>query len=369
MVALALPSCGDMRSPSPPKGRRIVMVSHRKTEPNPDPDPDPDPDALSFEHSGGLAGHAAWEELLPAHHLLARFSFSPVSGYIIYTTTLGLTVVVKIVMGSSGEVSHLGKVLSLPETGSKVVREIYNKYMTRKLQTMEKLLESQSELRGQVVVLVKINNTRHHISAQISTRSGFPGYELVVLIDDPDPPTMQEQFARADVFIAKTLATKKTVCRPEGPVVAHLSASAQRKGSISFIARIYFRPMASVLRMDVEGKQLRQENHHRNLLSIDYIKQVRWHYEDYVETGTYSEFVKIIRLHYEDMSQQELYKATTLETIRRENKKMSKLNRILKVMWSDPHNTKSFVSCRRKDKPAIWLALHKLIADHGYFTR
>ncbi|CAD6255757.1 unnamed protein product [Miscanthus lutarioriparius] len=266
IAMFAFPSCGDMRSPSPPKGRRF-KVSHRHAEPNPDMpyrfdfslDPDPDPDAIRFEHSRGLPGHAvfvgtlpapaAWEEL-PAHHLLARFSCSPVSGYTA-TQYLDLTVVVKIIMGSSGEVSHLREMLSLPETGAKV-REILNKYMARKLQAMEKLLETQTELRGQVV-LVKINNARRHISAevlairdQINTRFGFPGYELVMLIDDLDPP-MHAHLASADVFIAKTLATKKfmyyTVCRPEGPV-AHLSASAPRKGSIIAKTGICFRPTA-----------------------------------------------------------------------------------------------------------------------------
>jgi hypothetical protein len=58
---------------------------------------------------------------------------------------------------------------------------------------------------------------------------------------------------------------------------------------------------------------------------------------------------------------QALVKTSALEVIR-----------ILKVMSSDPNNTTSSVSGRRKNKPAIWLALalHKLMsADHGYSTR
>lgn len=275
--------------------------------------------------------------------------------------------------------------LSSPETAASL-REVSNKYRGRKLLldvegddylclnrcknllAMETLLESKTELRGQVV-LVKIINTRDHRSDEvlanrdrINDRFGFPGYEPVVVIDEPPMHELLALYTLADVCIAKTLSTEKfiryTVCRQEGQD-AQRPPSAPRSGTIIGIANGIFScgglcrwlptgaiqvnghngtamadAMGSALRMNEEEKQLLQVQNYRHVVrKYDIGYWAESFEQDLQKACTYHQSAKRLARSFGEqissvlldlVSPQELNKlVTTLEMVRMEKKKVS----------------------------------------------
>ncbi|CAD6265330.1 unnamed protein product [Miscanthus lutarioriparius] len=235
----------------------------------------------------------------------------------------GRNVVVKI-LSVGVDIGQLREVLSSPETAAKA-KEVATRFTGRqvllgvddvdlfkgidlKLLAMERLLESRPELRGRVV-LVQINNpvrspgrdtdtVRAEVQAtrdRINARFAKPGYDPIVMIDDP--LRMHEKlafYASADICIVTAVRDGLnripyiyTVCRQEGPISSGV-AGAPRESAIvlsefvgcstSLGGAVHVNPwnvddvaegMSSALRFNGRDKQMRQEKHYRYVVTHD----------------------------------------------------------------------------------------------------
>ncbi|CAO2202036.1 unnamed protein product [Urochloa humidicola] len=237
----------------------------------------------------------------------------------------GRAVVVKI-LPAGVDMDQLRGVLASLETAAKA-KEIAAEFAGRKvllgvddidlfkgiglkLLAMEKLLESQEEMRGRVV-LVQINNPARSpgrdidtvraevqtIQDRINGRFGEPGYSPIVVIDKP--LTMHEKLAfytSADICIVTAVRDGLnripyiyTACRQEGPIAGGGGApGAPRESAIvlsefvgcspSLSGAVRVNPwnvedvaegMNSALTLNEQDRQMRQEKHYRYVLTHD----------------------------------------------------------------------------------------------------
>ncbi|OEL33632.1 Alpha,alpha-trehalose-phosphate synthase [UDP-forming] 5 [Dichanthelium oligosanthes] len=366
----------------------------------------------------------------------------------------GRAVVVKI-LSAGVDMSQLQEVLSSPVTAAKA-KEIATKFAGRqvllgvddidlfkgiglKLLAMEKLLETRKELRG-LVVLVQINNPArspgpdidlvrseaHATRDRINDRFSLPGYDPIVMIDDP--LTMHEKLAfytAADICIVTAVRDGLnripyiyTVCRQEGPIAGAV-AGAPRQSAIvlsefvgcspSMSGALRVNPwnvddvaegMSSALMLNERDRQMRQDKHYRYVLTHDVAYWGRSLDQDLqraskdhasmniLSVGLAMKFrVVVLGANFQKLSPGDInpsYKRTSNRLILLDydgtvmpeeiiNRYPSEeLIRILNDLCSDPKNTVFVVSGRRKDELAGWLGRCRrlgLSAEHGYFTR
>jgi len=366
----------------------------------------------------------------------------------------GRVVVVKI-LSVGVDMSQLRGVLSSPETAAKA-KEIATKFAGRKvllgvddidlfkgidlkLSAMEKLLESQRELRGRVV-LVQINNparspgrdidaVRAEVKAmrdRINGRFSLPGYDPIVMIDDP--LTMHEKLAfytSADICIVTAVRDGLnripyiyTACRQEGPLASGV-AGAPRESAIvlsefvgcspSLSGAVRVNPwnvddvadgMESALLLDKRDRQMRQEKHYKYVITHDIAYWGRSLDQDLLRASEDHASMNILSVgfamnfrivvlgpNFQKLSPGDInpsyhrtgnrlilldYDGTVMPegvTVRYPSQE---LIRVLNELCSDPKNTVFVVSGRGKDELAEWLAPCERLgisAEHGYFTR
>ncbi|XP_062193000.1 probable alpha,alpha-trehalose-phosphate synthase [UDP-forming] 9 [Phragmites australis] len=366
----------------------------------------------------------------------------------------GRNVVVKI-LSVGVDMGHLREVLSFPETAAKA-KEIATKYMGRqlflgvddvdlfkgiglKLSAMERLLELRTELRGQVV-LVQINNPARSLGRdidvvrtevlatrdRINTRFGLPGYDPIVVIEDPLP--MHEKLAfytAADICIVTAVRDGLnrtpyiyTVCRQEGPIASGL-VGAPRESAIvvsefvgcspSLSGAIRVNPwnvdevaeaMGSAVRMSELERQMGQEKHYRYVITHDVVDWARSLDQDLqrackdhasmniLSVGLAMSFrVVVLGPGFQMLSPGHInpayhrtgkrlilldYDGTVMPQGLIYRAPSEQVIRILNELCSDPKNTVFVVSGRRKDELAGWFGPCERLgisAEHGYFTR
>jgi trehalose 6-phosphate synthase/phosphatase len=367
----------------------------------------------------------------------------------------GRAVVVKI-LSVGVDIGQLRQVLSSPETAAKA-KEIATRFAGRqvllgvddvdlfkgidlKLLAMERLLESRPELRGRVV-LVQINNparspgrdtdtVRAEVQAtrdRINARFAKPGYDPIVMIDDP--LTMHEKLAfytSADICIVTAVRDGLnripyiyTVCRQEGPISGGV-AGAPRESAIvlsefvgcstSLGGAVHVNPwnvddvaegMSSALRFNGRDKQMRQEKHYRYVVTHDIAYWGRSLDQDlqragkdhasmnFLSVGLAMNFrIVVLGPNFQKFSPEHInppyhrtgnrlilldYDGTVMIPQGLNTRYPSQeLISVLNELCSDPKNTVFVVSGRRKDELARWLAPCERLgisAEHGYFTR
>ncbi|WVZ92680.1 hypothetical protein U9M48_038726 [Paspalum notatum var. saurae] len=367
----------------------------------------------------------------------------------------GRSVVVKI-LSIGVDMGQLREVLSLPETAAKA-KEIATKFAGRqvllgvddidlfkgidlKLTAMERLLESRPDLRGEVV-LVQINNPArspgrdidtvraevHAMRDRINVRFGLPGYEPIVMIDDP--LTMHEKLAfytSADICIVTAVRDGLnrtpyiyTVCRQEGPIASGV-AGAPRESAIvlsefvgcspSLSGAVRVNPwnvddvaegMSSALRLNQHDRQMRQEKHYSYVITHDIAYWGRSLEQDLQRASKDHASMNILsvglamnfRIVVLGPNFQKLSPGHIDPSYHRTGNRLilldydgtvvmpqgmitrhpdQELIGVLNELCSDPKNTVFVVSGRRKDELAQWLAPCErlgICAEHGYFTR
>ncbi|XP_062196157.1 probable alpha,alpha-trehalose-phosphate synthase [UDP-forming] 9 [Phragmites australis] len=366
----------------------------------------------------------------------------------------GRKVVVKI-LSVGVDMGQLRGVLSSPETAAKA-KEIATKYAGRqlllgvddvdmfkgvglKLSAMEKLLESRTELRGQVV-LVQINNPARSLGGdidtvraevlatrdRINTRFGLPGYDPIVMIDDPLP--MHEKLAfytSADICIVTAVRDGLnrtpyiyTVCRQEGPIASGVLGVPRESAIVvsefvgcspSLSGAIRVNPwnlddvaeaMGSAVRMNDKERQMRQEKHYRYVITHDVAYWARSLDEDLqracrdhtsmnmLSVGLSMSFRNVVLgPNFQKLSPGHInpaylrtgerlilldYDGTMIPQGLITRAPSQEVIRILNELCSDPKNTIFVVSGRKKDELADWFAPCERLgisAEHGYFTR
>ncbi|XP_066352967.1 alpha,alpha-trehalose-phosphate synthase [UDP-forming] 5-like [Miscanthus floridulus] len=367
----------------------------------------------------------------------------------------GRNVVVKI-LSVGVDIGQLREVLSSPETAAKA-KEVATRFTGRqvllgvddvdlfkgidlKLLAMERLLESRPELRGRVV-LVQINNpvrspgrdtdtVRAEVQAtrdRINARFAKPGYDPIVMIDDP--LTMHEKlafYASADICIVTAVRDGLnripyiyTVCRQEGPISSGV-AGAPRESAIvlsefvgcstSLGGAVHVNPwnvddvaegMSSALSFNGRDKQMRQEKHYRYVVTHDIAYWGRSLDQDLQRAGKDHASMNFLRVglamnfrivvlgpNFQKLSPEHInpsyhrtgnrlilldYDGTVMIPQGLHTRYPSQeLISVLNELCLDPKNTVFVVSGRRKDELARWLAPCESLgisAEHGYFTR
>ncbi|CAL5001839.1 unnamed protein product [Urochloa decumbens] len=367
----------------------------------------------------------------------------------------GRAVVVKI-LPAGVDMGQLRGVLASPETAAKA-KEIAAEFAGRKvllgvddidlfkgiglkLLAMEKLLESQEEMRGRVV-LVQINNPArspgrdidtvraeaHAMRDRINGRFGEPGYEPIVMIDEP--LTMHEKLAfytSADICIVTAVRDGLnripyiyTACRQEGPIAGGGAPGAPRESAIvlsefvgcspSLSGAVHVNPwnvedvaqgMISALTLNEQDRQMRQEKHYRYVLTHDVAYWGRSLDQDLqmasrdhasmniLSVGLAMKFrIVVLGPDFQKLSPGDInpsynrtgnrlilldYDGTMMPEGVIVRYPSQELIDVLNELCSDPKNTVFVVSGRRKDELAGWLAPCERLgisAEHGYFTR
>ncbi|CAL5012763.1 unnamed protein product [Urochloa decumbens] len=368
----------------------------------------------------------------------------------------GRAVVVKI-LPAGVDMGQLRGVLASPETAAKA-KEIATEFAGRKvllgvddidlfkgiglkLLAMEKLLESQEEMRGRVV-LVQINNPArspgrdidtvraeaHAMRDRINGRFGEPGYDPIVMIDEPQ--TMHEKLAfytSADICIVTAVRDGLnrmpyiyTACRQEGPIAGGggapgvpresaivLSEFVGCSPSLSGAVRVnpwnvedVAQGMITALTLNEQDRQMRQEKHYRYVLTHDVAywgrsldQDLQMASKDHasmniLSVGLAMKFrIVVLGPDFQKLSPGDInpsynrtgnrlilldYDGTMMPEGIIVRYPSQELIDVLNELCSDPKNTVFVVSGRRKDELAGWLAPCERLgisAEHGYFTR
>uniref|UniRef100_A0A804LW26 Trehalose-phosphatase n=1 Tax=Zea mays TaxID=4577 RepID=A0A804LW26_MAIZE len=366
----------------------------------------------------------------------------------------GRAVVVKI-LSVGVDMVRLREVLSSPETAAKA-KEVATKFAGRqvligvddvdlfnridvKLLAMERLLESRPELIGQVV-LVQINNPARSpgrdtdtvlaevqlLMDRINARFAKPGYDPIVMIDDP--LTMHEKLAfytSADICIVTAVRDGLnrtpyiyTVCREHGPISSGV-AGAPRESAIvlselvgcsTFLrGAVRVNPwnvddvvegMSSALRLNERDKKILHAKHYMYVVKHDIAywgrsldqnlqKASMDHASmNFLSVGLAMNFrIVVLDPNFQKLSPEHInpsyhrtgnrlilldYDGTVMVPQGLITRHPSQeLVSVLNELCSDPMNTVFVVSGRSKDELAGWLAPCEKLgisAEHGYFT-
>ncbi|XP_073010792.1 probable alpha,alpha-trehalose-phosphate synthase [UDP-forming] 9 [Typha latifolia] len=363
----------------------------------------------------------------------------------------GRTITVKI-LPVGIDMGQLRSVVASPETAAKV-RELMETYKGRtlllgvddvdlfkgiglKFLAMEQLLEEHQELRGRVVLIQIANPARSQgrdvqevqdeirsIGKRINERFGRPGYEPVVLIDQPMATYEKVAFysvAECCVVNAVRDGLNRipyiyTVCRQESPVfdgmpkksIIVLSEFIGCSPSLSGAIRVnpwnidaVAEAINSAVAMPEAEKQLRHEKHYKYVslhdvtywarsLDQDLQRACKDHYLRRCWGIGFGMSFRVVALGpnfrklsveyivsaYRKMSSRLIlldYDGTMTPQASIDKTPSNEVISLLNGLCADPKNIVFVVSGRRKDELSKWFApCEKLgiAAEHGYFTR